>query len=325
MSSLSSPLPQQPPPRPFRRLLFHPHAAAPCCQGAPLRRARQIDVLCIHRASLSARDACLRFPVGRHIDPDQPLPTNDELVWVNVLLVFCISLTKRQPNQAKRICYVQVSQIRQVHCKKVEIMVVGANADPKDTGDLLVYFQKAGIWAHLKPIADRVATELEDIVPCTSYMLEQKLVEAWCADKAAEALRCQNWLVEEEEAAQKGQAELTEGKGMKKLRQKEQRLQDSKYEDVMVRAVGEMGIRSDLMDAHLFVFKWTTLQDILEEKEAYSSIRFEVLPYLVRSQLRSSPSSVMGTTVDEIGNAAVPFSSLLQYPSQHHILAPSVF
>lgn len=28
-------------------------------------------------------------------------------------------------------------------------------------------------------------------------------VEAWCADKAAEALRCQKLLVEEEEAAQK--------------------------------------------------------------------------------------------------------------------------
>ena len=31
----------------------------------------------------------------------------------------------------------------------------------------------------------------------------QKQVEAWCADKAAEALRCQKLLVEEEEVAQK--------------------------------------------------------------------------------------------------------------------------
>uniref|UniRef100_A0A0E0PXF2 Translation initiation factor eIF2B subunit gamma n=1 Tax=Oryza rufipogon TaxID=4529 RepID=A0A0E0PXF2_ORYRU len=52
-----------------------------------------------------------------------------------------------------------------------------------------------------------------------------------------------------------------------------------------IRAVGEMEIRSDLMDAHLYAFKRTTLQNILEEKESYHSIRLEVLPYLVRSQL----------------------------------------
>ncbi|CAL5075470.1 unnamed protein product [Urochloa decumbens] len=82
--------------------------------------------------------------------------------------------------------------------------------------------------------ADKIATELKNVVACASYMLEQKLVEAWCADKAAEALRCQKLLVEEEEAAQKRQAELIERKRMKKLRQKEQKLKDLKDENVAI-------------------------------------------------------------------------------------------
>ncbi|PUZ69652.1 hypothetical protein GQ55_2G127000 [Panicum hallii var. hallii] len=82
--------------------------------------------------------------------------------------------------------------------------------------------------------ANKIATELKNVVACASYMLEQKLVEAWCADKAAEALRCQKLLVEEEEAAQKRQAELMERKRMKKLRQKEQRLKDLKDENVTI-------------------------------------------------------------------------------------------
>ncbi|KAL5201175.1 hypothetical protein ABZP36_035529 [Zizania latifolia] len=86
--------------------------------------------------------------------------------------------------------------------------------------------------------ADRVATELKNVVACTSYMLEQKLVEAWCADKAAEALRCQKLLMEEEEAAQKRQAELIKRKRMKKLRQKKQRLKDFKDEDAIDRLPG---------------------------------------------------------------------------------------
>lgn len=67
------------------------------------------------------------------------------------------------------------------------------------------------------------ALELKNLVACTSFLLEQILVKAWLADKDAEALRCQKLLVEEEEAAQKRQAELLEKKRLKKLRQKEQK------------------------------------------------------------------------------------------------------
>ncbi|CAM0885071.1 unnamed protein product [Alopecurus aequalis] len=92
---------------------------------------------------------------------------------------------------------------------------------------------------------EKVATELKNVVACTSYILEKKLVEAWSADKAAEALRCQKLLVEEEDAAQKRQTEIMERKRMKKLRQKEQRSKGLKDEDVMVQlpemADGAMG------------------------------------------------------------------------------------
>ncbi|KAL0763206.1 hypothetical protein Bca101_079357 [Brassica carinata] len=72
--------------------------------------------------------------------------------------------------------------------------------------------------------------EAKNVVACTSFLLEQKLIKAWLADKDAEALRCQNLLVEEEEAAQRRQADLLERKKRKKLRQKEQRAKDQKKE-----------------------------------------------------------------------------------------------
>jgi translation initiation factor eIF-2B subunit gamma len=95
----------------------------------------------------------------------------------------------------------------------------------------------------------------------------------------------------------------------------------------------------------------TILQDVLEQKEAYRSIRLEVLPYLVRSQLvcscfitckhatlpsegvfncckheqRSTPSGGSGTSVDEIESSAFQSSGNLQCLSQHRVIAPSAF
>ncbi|KAL6602723.1 hypothetical protein ACP70R_043084 [Stipagrostis hirtigluma subsp. patula] len=92
-----------------------------------------------------------------------------------------------------------------------------------------------------------------------------------------------------------------------------------------LRAVGQMEIRSDLMDAHLYAFKRTILQEVLEKKEAYRSVRLEVLPHLVRSQLRSTSSGANGTTVDETGNSVVPSIGNLQCLSQHRVVAPSAF
>ncbi|XAR71708.1 hypothetical protein NMG60_11018101 [Bertholletia excelsa] len=72
----------------------------------------------------------------------------------------------------------------------------------------------------------KIGLEMRNLVACTSFLVEQKLVRAWLVDKDAEALRCQKLLVEEEEAAQRRQAELLERKRRKKLRQKEQKAKE---------------------------------------------------------------------------------------------------
>ncbi|XP_015571328.1 uncharacterized protein LOC8280997 isoform X2 [Ricinus communis] len=74
--------------------------------------------------------------------------------------------------------------------------------------------------------AGKIGLEMKNLVACTSFLVEQKLVKVWLADKDAEALRCQKLLVEEEEAAQRRQAELLERKRLKKLRQKEQKAKE---------------------------------------------------------------------------------------------------
>ncbi|KAF3432964.1 hypothetical protein FNV43_RR24066 [Rhamnella rubrinervis] len=77
--------------------------------------------------------------------------------------------------------------------------------------------------------AAKIALETKNLVACTSFLVEQKLVKAWLADKDVEALRFQKMLVEEEEAAQKRQAELLERKRQKKLRQKEQKVKEQRH------------------------------------------------------------------------------------------------
>ncbi|KAH9611079.1 hypothetical protein KSS87_018982 [Heliosperma pusillum] len=74
--------------------------------------------------------------------------------------------------------------------------------------------------------AGKIGLEMRNVVACTSFLVEQKLVKACLADKDAESLRYQKLLVEEEEAAQKRQAVLLERKRQKKLRQKEQRAKE---------------------------------------------------------------------------------------------------
>ncbi|XP_021730062.1 uncharacterized protein LOC110697036 isoform X2 [Chenopodium quinoa] len=74
--------------------------------------------------------------------------------------------------------------------------------------------------------AGKIGLEMRNLVACTSFLVEQKVVKACLADKDAEALRYQKLLVEEEEAAQKRQAALLEKKRQKKIRQKEQRAKE---------------------------------------------------------------------------------------------------
>ncbi|KAG5517723.1 hypothetical protein RHGRI_038190 [Rhododendron griersonianum] len=76
---------------------------------------------------------------------------------------------------------------------------------------------------------------------------------------------------------------------------------DVRVQKSILRAVGQMEIRADLMDAHLYAFKRSVLQDILDQKENFHSLRQDVLPFLVRSQLRSE-LSLDGAQAEENGN-----------------------
>ncbi|KAI3873436.1 hypothetical protein MKW98_008088 [Papaver atlanticum] len=79
----------------------------------------------------------------------------------------------------------------------------------------------------------KIGLEMKNLIACTSFLVEQKLIKECLVEKDAEALRCQKLLVEEEEAAQRRQFELLERKRLKKLRQKEQKAKEQvEVEDV---------------------------------------------------------------------------------------------
>ncbi|KAK7359247.1 hypothetical protein VNO77_01200 [Canavalia gladiata] len=62
---------------------------------------------------------------------------------------------------------------------------------------------------------------------------------------------------------------------------------DLRIQKSIVPAAGQIEIRADLMDAHLYAFKRSVLQEVLDQKGAFHSLKHDVLPYLVRSQLKS--------------------------------------
>lgn len=76
---------------------------------------------------------------------------------------------------------------------------------------------------------------------------------------------------------------------------------DIRVQKSILRAVGQMKIRADLMDAHLYAFKRSVLQEVLTQKPTFRSLKQDVLPYLVRSQLRSE-LMFNGAQVEENGN-----------------------
>ncbi|KAF3455260.1 hypothetical protein FNV43_RR05708 [Rhamnella rubrinervis] len=84
---------------------------------------------------------------------------------------------------------------------------------------------------------------------------------------------------------------------------------DVRIQKSILRAVGQMEIQSDLMDAHLYAFKRSVLQEVLDQKETFQSLKQDVLPYLVRSQLVSlmrflhDSSQVLSQT---LANASTP-------------------
>ncbi|KAL8527297.1 hypothetical protein ACS0TY_005245 [Phlomoides rotata] len=103
---------------------------------------------------------------------------------------------------------------------------------------------------------------------------------------------------------------------------------DIRVQKSILRAVGQMEIRSDLMDAHMYAFKRSVLLDVLNQKETFQSLRRDVLPYIVRSQLRSeiplngAESDENGNHKDALQNSKILLSQLLtnsSTPSFHEI------
>ncbi|KAJ1391024.1 Zinc finger C2H2-type [Sesbania bispinosa] len=90
-------------------------------------------------------------------------------------------------------------------------------------------------YTNLRP--DSIITNVKRVFPKVILIVMMKYafpftqVKAWLADKDAEALRCQKLLVEEEEAAQKRQAEILDRKRQKKLRQKEHKARERLVDD----------------------------------------------------------------------------------------------
>ncbi|MBA0762344.1 hypothetical protein Gotri_011978, partial [Gossypium trilobum] len=62
---------------------------------------------------------------------------------------------------------------------------------------------------------------------------------------------------------------------------------DARISKRILHAVGQMEMRSDLMDAHMYAFKRSVLQEVLDVKDTFQSLKEDVLPYLVRIQLKS--------------------------------------
>ncbi|KAL9272831.1 Translation initiation factor eIF2B subunit gamma-like protein [Drosera capensis] len=77
---------------------------------------------------------------------------------------------------------------------------------------------------------------------------------------------------------------------------------DIRFQKSILRAVGQVEIRADLMDAHLYVFKRSVLMDLLEQKGSFQSLQQDVLPYLVRTQLRSEVLANTTSPAEENGN-----------------------
>ncbi|KAH0860429.1 hypothetical protein HID58_088690 [Brassica napus] len=76
---------------------------------------------------------------------------------------------------------------------------------------------------------------------------------------------------------------------------------DTRLKKSILCAAGKMEIRSDLMDSHIYAFKRSVLQEVLEQKPTFRCLKQDVLPYLVRTQLKSDVFSDE-KTVDKNGN-----------------------
>ncbi|KAH9790334.1 NTP transferase domain-containing protein [Citrus sinensis] len=105
---------------------------------------------------------------------------------------------------------------------------------------------------------------------------------------------------------------------------------DTRIRKSILRAVGQMDIRADLMDAHMYAFNRSVLQEVLDQKDKFQSLKQDVLPYLVRSQLKSEiliNGAPQGQQAKENGNDKVigeaNHLSGYNFSAQNNIIHPS--
>ncbi|CAL0324992.1 unnamed protein product [Lupinus luteus] len=91
---------------------------------------------------------------------------------------------------------------------------------------------------------------------------------------------------------------------------------DLRIQKSILRAVGQIELRTDLMDAHLYAFKRSVLQEVLDQKAMFHSLKHDVLPYLVRRQLKSEVLLNGIPQAEDNGNEKVISQSNQQMVSQ---------
>ncbi|OVA14017.1 zinc finger protein [Macleaya cordata] len=144
----------------------------------------------------------------------------------------------------------------------------------------------------------KIGLEMKNLIACTSFLVEQKLVREWLVDKDAEALRCQKLLVEEEEAAQKRQIELLERRRLKKLRQKEQKAKEQVDEE-----------ESDLKEASSDSLEVSPSFTSLAIQQATSNSKSHILESLSTVQSFLDPVLLPDTDEEGFNNADIDMAS----------------
>lgn len=87
----------------------------------------------------------------------------------------------------------------------------------------------------------------------------------------------------------------------------------------ILRACGQMEIRTDLVDAHLYAFKRAIVQEVLDQRPGIHSIKQELVPYLLRSQLRFEFAAVGDSQVEDSMEGRIVEKSMSS-PSLHRCL-----
>ncbi|CAN6483855.1 unnamed protein product [Victoria cruziana] len=92
---------------------------------------------------------------------------------------------------------------------------------------------------------------------------------------------------------------------------------DIQVQKSILRAAGQMELRSDLVDAHLYIFKRGALQEVLDQNSTFHSIKRDVLPYLVKTQLKSELSLYQKVQTEETSNDKLIAQNSRSWPYDH--------